>query len=93
MEIIPNKQHPVSIDQFVTLLDKVRKTGNGYRAVCPAHQGTNVNLAIWTRDDGSIGVRCYSHGCDRKEVVEATGYTLQDYYPHVHLKKQKPRES
>ena len=73
--------HKVTIDQFVTLLENVHRSGNGYKAACPHHGGKDANLAIWTRDDGTIGTKCYSHGCDRKDVIEATGHTLADILP------------
>lgn len=73
---------PLTVDEFVKYLDKVFKSGNGYRACCPAHSGKDANLAIWTRDDSTIGIKCYSHGCDRKDVLEAVGLTLADILPN-----------
>lgn len=86
----------ITIDQFVTYLDNVKKSGDGYRAACPAHGGKDPNLAIWTNSDGTIGTKCYSHGCDRKEIIDAVGFTLQEILPDrtpTEVQKHKKRTS
>ena len=44
---------------------------SGYlRIPCPAHGGTNPNLALWVNDDG-IAARCHSAGCSYADIAAA----------------------
>jgi hypothetical protein len=52
-----------------------------YRAACPLHGEKDLNLSVYTRQDGTIGFKCYSHGCDRKEILGALGFSLADALP------------
>lgn len=52
-----------------------------FRVACPAHGSKDPNLVVWQNDNETIGMKCYSHGCDRKEIVEALGFTLADILP------------
>ena len=76
---------PLQPHELIAALDargyKFRRTGpNNWRAQCPAHGGTNFNLAI---DPGSVAatvVRCHSQGCTYRAVIAALG--LSDEAPH-----------
>lgn len=50
-----------------------------YRAQCPAHQGTDLNLAIAKGDQGVL-VRCWSHDCAETDIAGAVGLTLPDLF-------------
>lgn len=62
----------MTIDEFLERLDGVRAAGNGYVAVCPAHEDREQSLGIAEGDDGRILLNCYA-GCETKHVVEAMG--------------------
>lgn len=51
------------------------------RALCAAHGGKDPNMVVWTDHSGEIRTKCYSHGCDRKDIIEALGFTLADILP------------
>jgi hypothetical protein len=42
--------------------------GRGWRARCPAHQGTDRNLSLWV-GDGGLGLKCWSHNCPRRDIL------------------------
>lgn len=45
--------------------------GSVRRVPCPAHGGEGRNLSFWRRQDGSLGVKCWSHQCTEREVKDA----------------------
>ena len=46
--------------------------GMYWRIPCPAHGGRDDhNCAIWDGDNGSIGAKCFSRGCRRRDIVSA----------------------
>ena len=59
---------------------KVERAGDGWRAQCPAHDGTGLNLAIDPGRNGAALVTCHSRGCEYRAVVAALG--LSDETPH-----------
>ena len=52
---------------------KVERAGDGWRAQCPAHDGTDLNLAIDPGRNGAALVTCHSRGCDYRDVLIAVG--------------------
>lgn len=69
------------IELVISRLSGVRKTGYGrWTACCPAHDDRSPSLLVTERDDGSIGVHCFS-GCDVSAVLGAIGLTLGDLFP------------
>ena len=72
----------ISIYEFTARLEKVTGGNGKYRACCPAHGGKDPNLSVWVNHDGTIGTKCYSHGCDRKDIIEAVGLTLRDIFAY-----------
>lgn len=78
-----------AIDNLLAHLDKVRRTGKDrYIACCPAHGDKNPSLMVSERDDGSVGIFCFS-GCSAHEIVSAVGLELSDLFPpsETHHKK------
>lgn len=58
---------------------KVSKSGQGYRLQCPAHRGKKQSLYIADGDKKLI-IKCHSHQCDPKEILESVGLSLKDIY-------------
>ena len=50
---------------------KVERAGDGWRAQCPAHDGTGLNLAIDPGRNGAALVTCHSRGCEFRDVMAA----------------------
>lgn len=46
-----------------------KRSGNGWRAPCPAHDGKGQNLSI-TEKQGRVLVHCFT-GCSQQEVITA----------------------
>ena len=67
------------IDNLLSRLDKVKRTGNGsYQACCPAHADKFPSLTIRETDDGKILLHCFG-GCSVQEIVSAVGMELPSY--------------
>ena len=67
--------------RLLARLDKVRKTGEGYAAQCPAHSDRNPSLSIRAGNRGTVLVHCFA-GCKTGDVVSAVGLKLQDLFSH-----------
>jgi putative DNA primase/helicase len=66
-----------SIGQFVTrFFPSAKKQGSAYYAPCPAHHGEGDSLKIWS-ERGAVYVKCYSRGCDYRDILTAAGFDLK----------------
>ena len=60
-----------NLDTILGGLDKVRKSGSGWTACCPAHADHNPSLSISEgRTTGKVLVKCWA-GCSQDEVISA----------------------
>ena len=69
----------MDITTFLNYLDKVRKTGDKYQAVCPSHDDKSPSLSIKQGDDGRILVHCHA-GCTAREITESLGLRVRDLF-------------
>jgi hypothetical protein len=71
------------VNNLLSRLDKVKKTGkDSWRACCPAHGGRKQSLSI--RDDGGkVLVRCFAEECDIFAVLGAVGLEMNDVQPRL----------
>ena len=82
----------MNIDQLLTRLENLRRTGDGkWLACCPAHNDNNPSLTIKQTEDGKILIHCFA-GCDVNSVVSSMGLTLSDLMPDnpTYKKGSKP---
>ncbi len=82
---------PGGIDNLLSRLDKVKRTGNGtYMACCPSHADKSPSLTIRETDDGTVLLHCFS-GCSVHEVLHAVGMEISDLFPprQHHSKPQR----
>ena len=78
------------IDNLLSKLDKVRRTGNGtYLAACPSHDDRSPSLTIRELDDGRILLHDFG-GCDVQDVLASIGLTFADLYPPRQIEHGKP---
>lgn len=82
-----------SVDNLLSRLDKVKKTGkDSWRSCCPAHRGRKQSLSI--RDDGGkVLVKCFAEGCDIFAVLGAVGLEMSDVQPRLqgeHKPQKRP---
>lgn len=68
------------IDALLARLDRVQKSGQGWRADCPTGHRTHGTLSIAQADSGAILLHCFS-GCAAGDVLGALGLTLADVMP------------
>lgn len=65
--------------QFATLVRAKRVTRGKWVAKCPAHPDRHPSLSIAEGKRGVI-IRCMSHGCETKEVLNALGLRFTDLF-------------
>ena len=69
------------VDELLSRLEKVKKTGQGkWVACCPAHNDKNPSLSVTETPDGTLLVKCWS-GCSAAAIVDSVGLTLSDLFP------------
>lgn len=61
-------------------LDRVKKRGNGWRALCPVHGDRNPSLDIDEGNNGCVLLCCRSHGCKPADIVDALELTMGDLF-------------
>jgi len=68
----------MTIDELVSGLDAVRRSGCGYMARCPAHDDRSPSLSIREGERGLL-VRCFA-GCSWTDICEAIGVKPKDLF-------------
>jgi putative DNA primase/helicase len=63
---------------ILSLLDGVRRSGDGFIAKCPAHDDRKPSLSVTFRDNRAL-LKCFS-GCDTADVVHAMGLEFRDLF-------------
>lgn len=69
----------MTTEEILTRLKGVRKSGNGWMALCPAHDDHNPSLSISRGRDGKTLLKCLA-GCPTERIVEAMGLTMADLF-------------
>jgi CHC2 zinc finger len=71
----------MSVDTFLSALDKVKRKGKGqWIACCPAHDDKSPSMTIAELDDGRVLCHCFS-GCSVEEILSAIGMGFDVLYP------------
>ena len=76
-------QTTMNTTQFLSLLQGVKKSGNGWTAKCPAHDDGKASLSISTGDDGRTLLHCHA-GCTLDAVCVAMKITPADLFADGH---------
>jgi len=74
----------VQLDDFLSQLNKVKKSGNGYVALCPAHDDKKHSLSV-TADKEKILVKCFV-GCSAEAIVDSLGLGMSDLFVNSRTK-------
>lgn len=69
-----------SADNLLSRLDRVRKSGKGWTARCPAHEDRNASLSVGVGSEGKIVLHCFA-GCSAHDVLTAIGMSVGDLFP------------
>src|SRR6185312_12677922 len=72
-------------------LEGVIKTGNGWRARCPAHGSRSASLSIAQGDNGTLLIHCFA-GCEVHDVLAAVGLEVGDLFQRRDFKTMTPTE-
>ncbi|HEY0714562.1 MAG TPA: toprim domain-containing protein, partial [Polyangia bacterium] len=70
----------MTLGEFLNRLDRVRKTPEGWSALCPGHDDKNPSLSVGEGEAGQILLRCFA-GCPAEAIVAAVGLRLADLFP------------
>lgn len=70
------------VDVLLQRLDRVQRSGNGWRSRCPACGGSSQKVSIAQADD-RILLHCFG-GCRPDEVLDAVGLRWADIMPPRH---------
>lgn len=77
----------MSLELFLSRLQKVKRNGNSWMACCPAHDDKTPSMTV--RDaDGRILIHCFA-GCDTRSILNAVGMDWEDVMPEM-VKPSKP---
>jgi hypothetical protein len=68
-----------AIKRVLELLENVRRGGEGYSALCPAHGDTNNSLSVTETDDGHVLIKCFA-GCETSDVIAELGLEWKDLF-------------
>lgn len=69
------------VDDFLSRLEKVKRTGNGtWLACCPAHGDRNPSMHVAEGDDGRVLINCFA-GCSPEDITGAVGLRMSDLFP------------
>lgn len=70
----------IGIDALLHRLERVQRSGQGWRADCPTGHRTRGTLSLAQGDDGRLLLHCFA-GCSAAEVLPALGLTLAEVMP------------
>jgi hypothetical protein len=69
----------VTVEEFLGRLERVKRSGKGWTARCPAHEDQHASLSVSEGDDDRVLVHCFA-GCTAGEIVAAMGLRMADLY-------------
>jgi len=77
----PDQRHGerTPVDLVLSRLQRVRRSGRGWTACCPAHNDKTPSLSIAEGDDGRLLLHCFG-GCEAATIVAAIGLELADLF-------------
>jgi hypothetical protein len=67
-------------EEFLALLEGVKRSGASATARCPAHEDRHASLNVGQGGDGRILLKCFA-GCANEEIVAAVGRELAGLFP------------
>ena len=78
-----NASNPQHVDKFLSLLNGVRPTSNGWEARCPCrNDDNNPSLSVALGQDDKVLVTCHRGlGCSVVEICDAVNLKVIDLYP------------
>lgn len=86
-----NQPRPISnnLNVIMNNLKGVKRSGEEYRALCPAHNDRNPSLSLRENNDGKVIMHCHA-GCSATDVMNAIGMDVKNLFGDE-LKPTKPQ--
>jgi hypothetical protein len=82
----------MTIDDLLSRLEGVRRTGRGWKAQCPAHSDNDPSLSVREGDKGIL-LKCWA-GCSYAEVLAAIGEEPEaGFYDEGERKEGNPQKA
>lgn len=72
------------MNSILSRLNGVKPCGNGWKALCPAHDDQKQSLHVSEGKDGRVLIHCHA-GCSVNDICRVLGIELKDLFP------QKPK--
>ena len=82
----------MQVDDILGRLEKIRKSGQGWIARCPAHDDSHPSLSIKFTESGRFLAFCHA-GCTFEEILQALGLrkiAITGYSENVHVSREGP---
>lgn len=70
---------PAHVERVLSGLKKVTRAGDGWKALCPAHEDRIQSLSLKVGRDGRLLMKCHA-GCETDGIVGALGLSLSDLF-------------
>jgi putative DNA primase/helicase len=70
-----------ALDAVLARLERVKRSGNGWVARCPAHEDRHPSLSIGIGEDGRVLLHCHAGAaCPVEAIVAALGLKMRDLF-------------
>lgn len=69
----------MTLENFLSRLSGVHKSGGQYMARCPAHDDKHQSLSVSIGSGGKILLNCHA-GCSTEAIVQALGLSMKDLF-------------
>ena len=69
----------MQVERVLGLLERVKKSGSGWTACCPAHDDRSPSLSIKEGEDGRVLLHCHA-GCEVEAICGALGMGVRDLF-------------
>ena len=79
-KLSPDSSSASQIEHIGKHFDGLKKSGEGFKALCPAHDDSNPSLSINEGADGRVLIKCHA-GCTIEDVLTEVGLKLSDLRP------------
>jgi hypothetical protein len=67
------------LDLVLDRLEGVKQRGEGYQALCPAHDDQDRSLSVSQGEDGRALIKCFA-GCEAEGIVASLGLEMKDLF-------------
>ena len=71
---------PLGIETLLSRLERVHRSGKGWRCDCPNSHRARGSLSVLQGDDGRVLLHCFA-GCDVADILDTLGLSMADIMP------------